>query len=77
MSDFSFTEYITVLEGDIAERDHLLDHLALPYQTRFSGIGNLSVRQEIASFACRNVSSTSNSSTFNLNSPAAAGREIK
>lgn len=47
MSYFSFTEYITTLEGDIAERDRLLDHFRTVLGSRESE--NLALRQEIAS----------------------------
>ena len=47
MSDFSSTEYITTLEGDIAERDRLLDHFRTVLGSQESE--NLALRQEIAS----------------------------
>jgi hypothetical protein len=46
MSDISFTEYITTLEGDIAERDRLLDYFRTKLGTQESE--NLALRQEIA-----------------------------
>ena len=47
MSDFSLTEYITTLEGDIAERDRLLDHFRTVLGSQESE--NIALRQEIAS----------------------------
>ena len=46
MSDPFFTEYITTLEGDIAERDRLLDHFRTQLGSQESE--NLALRQEIA-----------------------------
>jgi hypothetical protein len=46
LSDIFLTEYITTLEGDIAERDRLLDHFRTVLGSQESE--NLALRQEIA-----------------------------
>ena len=66
MSDFSLTEYITTLEGDIAERDRLLDHFRTVLGSQESE--NLALRQEIASL--KKALLDGHSGSINLPPPA-------
>ena len=66
MSDFFLTEYITTLEGDIAERDRLLEHFRTVLGSQESE--NLALRQEIASL--KNALLDGRGGSINLPPPA-------